>query len=190
MTNKKRETKETSIELSLHVNGSGKSNINTGVGFFDHMLEALAKHSLWDLDITCKGDLHVDFHHTVEDVGIVLGDALKEEIYPIKSVERFSDNIVVMDEAAVQCALDLSNRPFLVYEVDVNGKIGEFDAELAEEFFRALVINARLSVHINYLRGKNSHHIVEAAFKSFAISLRRALKKNEKNLIPSTKGVL
>ncbi len=190
MTNKKRKTKETDIVLSLHVNAKGTSKIDTGIGFFDHMLEALAKHSLWDLKLTCKGDLHVDYHHTVEDVGIVLGNALKEEIFPIYEVERFSDNVVVMDEAAVQCSLDLSNRPYLVYDVKTNAKVGDFDTELVEEFFRALVINAGLTVHLNLLRGRNSHHIIEATFKSFAVSLRRALMKNEKNSTPSTKGVL
>lgn len=190
MIEKKRKTKETDIVLKLDINGSGKSKIDTGVGFFDHMLEALSKHGLLDLDITCKGDLHVDFHHTVEDVGIVLGNALKEAIFPVGGVERFADCVVVMDEAAVECALDLSNRPFLVYEVETAGKVGEFDAELAEEFFRALVINAGLTVHLTLLRGKNTHHIIEATFKAFAISLRRALAKNERVLMPSTKGVL
>ncbi len=190
MTHKKRTTKETDIELSLNVYGSGKYDVQTGVGFFDHMLEALAKHGLMDMELKCKGDTHVDFHHTVEDVGIVLGQALKEEIFPIKNVERFSDNIVVMDEAACSCALDLSNRPFLVYDADVSGKVGDFDAELGEEFFRALVINAGLSVHLNLLRGKNTHHILEAVFKSFAISLRRALEENKRVDTPSTKGVL
>lgn len=190
MVNKNRKTKETDIVLSLNINGSGKSKIDTGVGFFDHMLEALSKHALFDLELSCKGDLHVDFHHTVEDVGIVLGSALKEAIFPVGSVERFADCIIVMDEAACSCALDLSNRPFLVYEVETGGKVGEFDAELAEEFFRALVVNARLSVHLTLLRGKNTHHIIEAAFKSFAVSLRRALAKNKRVLTPSTKGVL
>lgn len=187
---KQRETKETKIELSLDVYGTGKYDINTGIGFFDHMLEALAKHGLMDLTLTCKGDTHVDFHHSVEDVGIVLGSALKDEIFPIKNVERFADCIVVMDEAATQCALDLSNRPFLVYDVEVSGKVGDFDAELVEEFFRALVINSGLSVHLNLLRGKNTHHIIEATFKSFAIALCRALSENKRVNMPSTKGVL
>ncbi len=190
MVKKTRKTNETDIELSLELYGSGTYEIQTGVGFFDHMLEALAKHALMDLKLVCKGDTHVDFHHTVEDVGIVLGQALKEEIFPLKNVERFSDNVVILDEAASQCAMDLSNRPFLVYEADLSGKIGDFDAELGEEFFRALVINAGLSVHINLLRGKNNHHILEAVFKSFAISLRRALAVNERVSMPSTKGIL
>lgn len=190
MTREKRVTKETDISLELEVYGEGKYNIDTGIGFFDHMLEALSKHGLMNVTLTCKGDVHVDFHHTVEDVGIVLGTALKKEIFPVQNVERFADSIAVMDEAAVQCALDLSNRPFLVYEVEIDEKVGEFDTELAEEFFRALVINAGLSVHINLLRGKNRHHILEAIFKSFALALRRALSKNERVSMPSTKGVL
>ncbi len=190
MTTIKRETKETKIELSLDIYGEGKSEISTGIGFFDHMLESFAKHSLFDLKIKCEGDIHVDFHHSVEDVGIVLGEALKKEIYPIQGIERFGEATVVMDEAAVKCALDTSNRPFLVYEIPIDGKVGEFDCELFEEFFRAVVFNASLTVHIIYERGKNKHHIAEAAFKSFAVSLRRALSKNERISIPSTKGVL
>ncbi len=190
MTEIKRKTKETDIELSLELNGSGKSSIDTGIGFFDHMLESFSKHSLIDLNIICKGDLEVDFHHSVEDVGIVLGKALKNEIYPIEGVERFADSTIVMDEASVKCAIDLSNRPYLIYEVPVFGKIGEFDAELAEEFFRALVFNASINAHITKERGNNKHHIVEATFKVFAVTLRRALQENKRIKTPSTKGVL
>lgn len=186
----KRDTKETKIQLSLKLRGSGESSIETGIGFFDHMLTALSKHSLIDLQLTCKGDTHIDFHHSVEDVGIVLGQALKKAIYPIENVERYGNATVVMDEAATQCDMDLSNRAFLVYEVPVDGKIGEFDAELAEEFFRALVINAGLTVHLHSLRGKNRHHILEATFKAFAVALRRAITINDRVGIPSTKGVL
>ncbi len=186
----KRKTKETDIVVKVNLHGSGSSNINTGIGFFDHMLEAFSKHSFIDLDVECKGDLHVDFHHSVEDVGIVLGQILKGLIYPVENVERYSNAVVVMDEAAVECDLDLSNRPYLVYELSVDGKIGDFDVELCEEFFRAVVINAGLSVHIIKKRGKNRHHIVEAAFKAFAVALRRALSKNERAGTPSTKGVL
>ena len=185
-----RKTKETQIVLSLELNGSGKSEISTGVGFFDHMLEAFAKHSLVDLSVTCKGDLDVDAHHSVEDVGIVLGEALKKEIFPIEGVERYSNVAVVMDEACVECCLDLSNRPFLVYDVDIDGKVGEFDVELAEEFFRAVVFNAGLTLHVEAKRGKNRHHIIEACFKAFAVALRRSNAKNERIAIPSTKGVL
>ena len=164
--------------------------IDTGIGFFDHMLESFSKHSLVDLSVKCKGDLEVDFHHSVEDVGIVIGKALKDEIYPLKNRERFADATIVMDETSIKCAIDLSNRAYLVYEVPIFGKIGEFDAELAEEFFRALVFNASINAHIIKERGSNKHHIVEATFKSFAIALRRALSYNDKVATPSTKGVL
>ena len=190
MTKIERKTKETDIKLSLDINGEGKSSIDTGIGFFDHMLEAFTKHSLFDLSVICKGDLEVDFHHSVEDVGIVLGQALKKEIYPIEGVERFADSTIVMDEASIKCAIDLSNRAYLVYEVPVFGKVGKFDTELAEEFFRALVFNASINAHIIKERGNNKHHIIEATFKAFAITLRRALQKNRRIKTPSTKGVL
>ena len=185
-----RKTKETDIKCKLNLDGCGKININTGVGFFDHMLEALSKHSGIDIDLTCSGDLHIDAHHTVEDCGIVLGQALKKAIFPISAVERYGNATVVMDEAAATCALDLSNRPFLVYEVNISGKVGDFDVELVEEFFHAVAGNAGLTVHIIQDRGRNKHHILEASFKAFAVALRRALVKNEKLGIPSTKGVL
>lgn len=185
-----RKTKETDIKCKLNLDGCGKININTGVGFFDHMLEALSKHSGIDIDLTCSGDLYIDAHHTVEDCGIVLGQALKKAIFPISAVERYGNATVVMDEAATTCALDLSNRPFLVYEVNVSGKVGDFDVELVEEFFHAVAGNAGLTVHIIQDRGRNKHHILEASFKAFAVALRRALVKNEKLGIPSTKGVL
>ncbi|NCD13099.1 MAG: imidazoleglycerol-phosphate dehydratase HisB [Epsilonproteobacteria bacterium] len=185
-----RVTKETDINVTVDIKGTGKAEIHTGIGFFDHMLEALSKHALIDLNLTCKGDTHIDFHHSVEDVGIVLGQALRAEIYPIEQVERYGNAVVVMDEAAVECALDLSNRAYLVYDVNMEGKVGEFDVELAEEFFRALVSNAGLSVHLVAKRGKNKHHLLEATFKAFAVALRRALVKNERAGIPSTKGIL
>ena len=186
-----RTTKETDISAELKIYGEGKCEIATGVGFFDHMLEAFGKHALLDMKISCKGDTHVDFHHSVEDVGIVIGSLLKEAIYPVSGIERFGDSVVVMDEAAVSCALDLSNRAFLVYEnFNEKGKVGEFDIELAEEFFRAVSMNATITLHIAKLRGKNNHHVIEAAFKSFAVALRRALAKNPRVNTPSTKGVL
>ena len=187
---KTRATKETDITLKLSIEGSGSSNIHSGVGFLDHMLESFTKHSLFDLDIVCKGDTHIDDHHSVEDIAIVLGKAVAEAIYPIKNVERFGSATIIMDEASVSCDLDLSNRPFLVYEVDIDGKVGTFDVELVEEFFRAFVFNAGLSTHVIMNRGKNRHHIIEAAFKSLAVALRRALYKNERAGVPSTKGVL
>ncbi len=185
-----RKTKETDISLELEIYGSGKAEINTGIGFFDHMLEAFCKHALFDMKLVCKGDLHVDFHHSVEDVGIVIGQALREKIYPLSGVERFGEATVVMDEAAVNCALDLSNRPFLVYESINEGKVGEFDVELANEFFQALAFNAAITLHIAKIRGRNSHHIFEASFKACAVALKRALVKNSRVGVPSTKGVL
>ena len=185
-----RDTKETKIKCSLVLDGCGKFNINTGVGFFDHMLEAFSKHSGIDINLECIGDLHIDAHHTVEDCGIVLGQALKKAIFPIQAVERYGNATVVMDEAATTCALDLSNRPFLVYEINVSGKVGEFDIELIEEFFHALSGNAGITLHLIQERGRNKHHIIEATFKAFAVALRRALVKNERLGIPSTKGVL
>ncbi len=185
-----RKTKETDIKLELKLDGSGTNSIKTKVGFFDHMLEAFSKHSLIDMNLECDGDLHVDFHHCVEDVGIVIGQALRKEIYPIREIERFGEASVVMDEALVNTTLDLSNRPFLHYDIKCEGLIGEFDCELVEEFFRALCFNAGITAHIVYLRGNNRHHIIEAAFKSFALALRRATTKNSKISTPSTKGVL
>jgi imidazoleglycerol-phosphate dehydratase len=190
MITKTRKTKETDITISLEIMGSGESNINTGVGFLDHMLESFSKHSLMDITINCQGDTHIDDHHSVEDIGIVLGSLVAEALYPIVAMERFGSANIVMDEACVGCDLDLSNRPFLVYELDVHGKVGHFDTELVEEFFRAFVLNARISVHIVAQRGKNRHHLIEAAFKSLAVALRRAIAKNERVGIPSTKDVL
>ncbi len=185
-----RKTKETDISVELEVYGEGISNISTGVGFFDHMLESFSKHALIDLNVKCIGDTHIDDHHSVEDVGIAIGQALKSALYPISKVERFGSASIVMDETCVECDLDLSNRPFLVYEVDVEGKVGEFDVELAEEFFRAITFNAGLTAHIVMKRGKNKHHIIEAAFKSLAVALRRAITINDRISVPSTKGVL
>lgn len=185
-----RNTKETKIECQLQLAGCGNYKIDTKIGFFDHMLEAFAKHSAIDFNLECIGDTHIDFHHSVEDCGIVLGQALKEAIFPISNVERYGNATVVMDEAAVECALDLSNRPYLVYDVEIFGKVGDFDVELANEFFGALIGNSGITCHIILKRGKNKHHILEACFKAFAVALRRALTKNERLGIPSTKGVL
>jgi imidazoleglycerol-phosphate dehydratase len=187
---KYRETKETQIEVKLNIYGSGSGKIDTGVGFFDHMLDAFARHSLIDLEISCKGDLHIDAHHTVEDVGIVLGSAINEAIYPVKGVERFGSGVAVMDESAIECHIDLSNRAFLVYDVPIDGKVGDFDVELGEEFFRAVAFNSPLTMHLIYQRGKNKHHILEASFKAFALAFRRAITPNSRVSIPSTKGVL
>ena len=192
MISKNRATKETKIELELELYGCGEAQIQTGIGFFDHMLSAFAKHAWIDLNLRCEGDLQVDFHHSVEDCGIVLGSAIKEAIYPAQNIERFGDSVVVMDEAAVSAALDFSNRAFLVFDCPSlkRGKIGEFDAELVEEFFRALAFNANFTLHISQIRGENLHHVAEAAFKAFAVSFRRAISINERAGVPSTKGVL
>ena len=190
MLTKTRTTKETDITVSLKLDGTGKSSLNTGVGFLDHMLESFSKHSLIDLDVVCKGDTHIDDHHSVEDIGIVIGSLLAQAIYPVKNMERFGSANVVMDEACISCDLDLSNRPFLVYELGVSGKVGNFDTELVEEFFRALALNARISMHIIEQRGKNRHHIIEGAFKAVAVAIRRATAVNERVGIPSTKDVL
>ena len=185
-----RVTKETDIKMKVNLRGTGISKIDTGIGFFNHMLEAFSKHSFIDLEVKCRGDIDVDYHHSVEDVGIVLGLILKELIYPVQNIERYSNSVIVMDEAAVECDMDLSNRPFLFFDLGVDGKIGSFDVELCEEFFRAVAVNASISMHIVKKRGKNRHHIVEAAFKSFAVSLRKALAVNDRAGVPSTKGVL
>ncbi len=185
-----RTTKETDITVELELYGKGESKIATGVGFLDHMLESFSKHSLIDLNVTCKGDTHIDDHHSVEDIGIVIGQLLKKSIYPIEKVERFGNAVIVMDEAAVSCDMDLSNRPFLHFELPLSGSVGNFDTELAEEFFKALVLNSSITVHIVMQRGKNKHHIIEAAFKAFAVALRRAIAENDRVGIPSTKGVL
>ncbi|MEY3090705.1 MAG: imidazoleglycerol-phosphate dehydratase [Pseudomonadota bacterium] len=186
----KRETKETQISVKLNLYGSGKATIDTGVGFYDHMLEAFTKHAHIDMEVHCKGDTHIDDHHTVEDVAIVIGQALRQAIYPVKSIERFGNATVVMDEASVSCDIDLSNRGYLVFELPIGGKVGEFDVELVEEFFKAFTFNLPLTLHLIYNRGKNKHHIIEAAFKALAVALRRAVTVNENAGIPSTKGVL
>ena len=192
MISKNRATKETKIKLELELYGRGAAQIQTGIGFFDHMLSAFAKHAWIDLGLRCEGDLQVDFHHSVEDCGIVLGNAIKETIYPAQNIERFGDSVVAMDEAAVSAALDLCNRAFLVFDCPSlkHGKIGEFDAELVEEFFRALAFNANLTLHLSQIRGENLHHVSEAAFKAFAVAFRRAISINERAGVPSTKGIL
>lgn len=191
MREKSRVTKETDITISCNLYGRGVANIDTGIGFFDHMLDALARHSLIDLTINAKGDLHIDDHHTVEDVAIVLGQLLGELIYPAKGIERYGNATVVMDEASVSCDIDLSNRAYLHYDVPFKrDKIGDFDTELVEEFFKSLSFNMPLNIHLVFNRGTNSHHIAEATFKAFAVALRRAISINDRVEIPSTKGVL
>jgi len=189
MTVVKRETKETRVEVKIIKEGVGDYEISTGVGFFDHMLETLSKHSGIDMEVFCDGDVYVDYHHTVEDVGIVLGEALYQEIFPIQNIQRFSSVTAILDEAAVEVDLDISGRPYLVYEMPREGAVKDFDLELVEEFFKSLVFNFKISAHIIYKRGTNKHHIIESAFKAFAIALRKALEYRQ-NGVPSTKGTL
>ncbi len=186
-----RKTKETDISLKLNLYGRGKAQINSGIGFFDHMLQSFTKHALIDLEVTCKGDLEVDAHHSVEDIGIVLGEALGKAIYPAKEIERFGNAVVVMDDASISCDIDLSNRAYFVYDLPLDeGTINGFDLELVEEFFKSVTFNMPLNMHLIYNRGKNKHHIAEAAFKAFGVALRRAVNKNDRIGVPSTKGVL
>jgi imidazoleglycerol-phosphate dehydratase len=185
-----RVTKETTVDLVLDVDGVGSATASTGIPFFDHMLEQLGKHAGFDLRIDATGDLEVDLHHTVEDVGIVLGAAFKEALGDKAGVRRFADALVPLDEALVSVALDLSGRPFLVYEVDpVVEWIGTFDPQLAEEFWRAFAFAAGITLHVRSLAGRNGHHVIEASFKGVARSLRDAIKI-EGTGVPSTKGSL
>jgi imidazoleglycerol-phosphate dehydratase len=189
----KRNTEETKIELTLNLDGKGESKIDTGCGFFDHMLTLFSKHSKIDLDVTCKGDVNVDYHHTVEDIGIVLGKALLEALGNKKGINRYADTILPMDESLILTAIDISGRSYLGFDVTFpSEKIGDFDTELVEEFFMALTRCAEITLHIKKMAGENSHHIAEGIFKSFARSLRTAIAidENFKDQLPSTKGVL
>ena len=188
-----RNTEETKISLALNLDGKGVSKIDTKCGFFDHMLTLFSKHSKIDLEVTCNGDINVDYHHTVEDVGIVLGKAILEALGDKKGINRYADTILPMDEALILTAIDISGRSYLNFDVDFpSEKIGDFDTELVEEFFMALTRNAEITLHIKKLAGENSHHVAEGAFKSFARTLRAAvaLDENFKDQLPSTKGVL
>lgn len=189
----KRKTNETDISLKLNIDGKGESKINSGCGFLDHMLTLLSRHARFDLEIDCKGDTQVDFHHTVEDIGIVLGDALSEALGDLKGISRYGNCILPMDESLILTALDISGRSHLSYGLEIpSAKVGEFDTELTEEFFQSLVRRANITLHIKQLAGSNSHHIIEGAFKSVARSLKMAvaIDKEFENEIPSTKGVL
>lgn len=188
-----RKTKETRIQVRLDLDGTGHAEVKTGIGFFDHMLEALARHALLDLEVQCTGDLHIDGHHTVEDVGIVLGQALAQALGDRAGIRRYADAVVPLDEALVRVVMDVSGRPFLAYHVDIPKwqMLGDYDVFLTPEFFRALVLNAGLTVHMDLIRGENPHHIVEAAFKAFARALDQATGIDSRvQGVPSTKGVL
>lgn len=184
-----RDTRETKIYLKLDLDGKGRPSVATGVGFLDHMLELFSVHSGIDLTVRCEGDTQVDFHHSVEDVGICLGMALKEALGDKKGIARFADRVVPMDECAALVALDISGRPFLNFEKKMSGKIGEFDAELVEEFMRAFAFNAGVNLYIDLLKGGNMHHEAEAIFKAFAKCVQDAVKIVS-DKVPSSKGVL
>ncbi|MEE9426993.1 MAG: imidazoleglycerol-phosphate dehydratase HisB [Paracoccaceae bacterium] len=189
----KRKTAETAITVELNLDGTGTYDNQTGVGFFDHMLDQLARHSLIDMKIRAKGDTHIDDHHTVEDVGIALGQALAAALGDKRGIRRYGECHLPMDDAQVACALDLSGRPYLVWNVDMpTAKIGTFDSELVREFYTALATHGGITLHIDQLHGINSHHIAEAAFKAVARALRQAVETDPRksDAIPSTKGAL
>jgi len=188
-----RSTAETSIKASINIDGSGQYTINTGIGFFDHMLEQLSKHSGIDIDLVTKGDIHIDFHHSVEDTGIVLGKAFAEALGDCKGIYRYAHSYIPMDETLTRVALDISKRPFLVWNVQFNrDKIGEFDTELFQEFFRAFAFAGGLTLHVENLYGENNHHIAESCFKALAKALKFAVQidPSQKHTIPSTKNML
>jgi imidazoleglycerol-phosphate dehydratase len=189
----KRKTKETDIAVAVDLDGSGKADIATGIGFFDHMLEQVARHGLIDMKIKAAGDLHIDQHHTTEDVGIALGQALKKALGDMKGITRFAEALLPMDEALTRCAVDISGRPFLVWRVKFSrGKVGEFDTELVREFFQAVAQNAGMTLHVENLYGRNNHHIAETCFKGLGRVLRTAVAIDPRNAkaVPSTKGTL
>ena len=197
ISEKSRDTKETQIKVKVNADGKGDARISTGIGFFDHMLEALAKHSAMDIEIEAKGDLHIDMHHTMEDVGIVLGGAVKEAITKgtgsFSGIQRFGHAYLPMDETLVRSSMDLCNRPYLVWRVEfARDKVGDVDTELFKEFFHAFAMSAGACLHVELLYGVNSHHIAEACFKSLARALRMAAAVDERlgDMPASTKGAL
>jgi imidazoleglycerol-phosphate dehydratase len=188
-----RKTAETDISVKINLDGTGTYDNQTGIGFFDHMLDQLARHSMIDMEISAKGDLHIDDHHTVEDTGIALGQALTKAVGDKRGIRRYGSCLLPMDDAQVRCALDLSARPFLIWNADLpTAKIGTFDTELVREFFQALSTHGGITLHIDALHGINSHHIAEATFKSVARALREAVEPDPRSAgaLPSTKGAL
>lgn len=187
-----RKTKETDIKLTLNLDGTGKSNIDTGIGFFDHMLDGFSRHGLFDLELTCKGDLNVDCHHTIEDAGIVLGQAIKEAIGDKKSLTRYGSMMLPMDDTLMLCAIDLSGRPYFVYDCEYSmPSIGDMDTEMVKDFFYAVSYSAEMNLHIKKLDGFNNHHIAEATFKAFAKALDIATTVDTRiEGVLSTKGSL
>ena len=192
---RERKTKETEIRASLDLDGAGDARVGTGIGFFDHMLEALARHGLFDLEVECRGDLHVDAHHTVEDVGIVLGACFLEALGDKRGITRYADATVPLDEALVRAVVDVSGRPYLHFDVPYpvdQPVIGQFDVALSAEFWRAFATEARLTMHLDGIRGDNAHHVVEATFKATARALDAATRLDPRrgDAVPSTKGAL
>ena len=188
-----RETNETSIDVQINLDGKGKNNINTGLPFFDHMLEQLSKHSLIDINLKCKGDLQIDSHHTMEDVGWALGKAINKALGEKRGIKRYSFNFLPMDECLTRCCLDISGRPWLIWNVFLPSvSIKNIETEIFREFFQSFTQSAGITLHIENLYGNNTHHIVESCFKSLAISIREAIKIDKQNSenIPSTKGSL
>lgn len=187
-----RKTNETDISLVLKLDGTGKAEVDTGIGFFDHMLNSFARHGLFDLKVNVEGDLYVDCHHTIEDTGIVLGQAIKEALGNKKSIKRYGSVILPMDEALILCALDLSGRPYLVFDGEfTTDKVGYFDTEMVKEFFHAVAYASGMNLHIKQLSGSNNHHIIEGMFKAFAKALDEAVMKDDRIVdVLSTKGSL
>jgi imidazoleglycerol-phosphate dehydratase len=188
-----RKTKETDLEVTVDLDGTGSARIATGIGFFDHMLDQLARHSLIDLDITAKGDLHIDFHHTVEDTGLALGQAVRRALGDLAGITRYADVHLPMDETLTRVAIDVSGRPFLVFKTAFQrAKIGEFDSELVREFFQAFAMSAAMTIHVETLYGVNDHHIAESCFKGLARALAQAISIDPRrgDRVPSTKGTL
>ena len=188
-----RKTKETSISVDLNIDGKGKYKIDTGIGFLNHMLEQLSKHSLIDLNVKAKGDTHIDLHHTTEDVGIAIGECIKKASNKFKGIKRYAHAMIPMDETLSRVAIDVSNRPYLIWKVNLKvEKLGEMDTELFKEWFQAFSQSAGVTLHMENIYGDNSHHIIESCFKGLARTLRSALEidPRTKNVIPSTKGSL
>ena len=189
----KRKTKETDVEVAVDLDGQGRADVSTGIGFLDHMLDLLARHSRIDITVKAKGDLHVDHHHTTEDVGIALGQSVKQALGDMKGITRYADVHMPMDEALTRVAIDISGRPFLVFKAEfVRDKVGTFDTELVQEWFQAFAMNAGITLHVEVLYGSNDHHIAEACFKGLARALRAAFAIDPRAAgeVPSTKGSL
>ena len=188
-----RKTRETEIMVSLDLDGTGDYDIDTGIGFLDHMLESFARHAMLDMKVRAQGDLHIDFHHTTEDTGIVIGQAIAKALGDFKGINRFGEATIPMDETLTRCAIDVSNRPYLIWKVNfTKPKLGEMDTELFKEWFQAVAQNAGITLHVENIYGENNHHIVESCFKAFARALRRAVEPDTRlgDAYASTKGVL